>query len=105
MKLKIVWSQFAENEIDKIYDYYVQKAGIKVAKKIIEEIISEPNKLINNIFSTQVEDLLLDRENNYLYLTCKNYKIIYSIDEEKKLVQISDVFDTRQNPVKIKRTK
>lgn len=105
MKLKIVWSQFAENEIDKIYNYYFQTAGIRVAKKIIEEIISEPNKLINNTFSTQVEDLLLDRENNYLYLTCNNYKIIYCIDEEKKLIQIFDVFDTRQNPVKIKRTK
>ncbi|MBP1225241.1 type II toxin-antitoxin system RelE/ParE family toxin [Flavobacterium sp. 1355] len=47
MKLKIVWSQFAENEIDKIYNYYLQKAGIRVARKIIKEIISEPNKLIS----------------------------------------------------------
>ncbi|MDW8850875.1 type II toxin-antitoxin system RelE/ParE family toxin [Flavobacterium sp. MMLR14_040] len=105
MKLKVVWSEFAENEIDKIYNYYLQKAGLKVAKKIIKEIISEPNKLINNTFSTQVEDLLLDRENKYLYLTCNNYKIIYCIDDEKKLIKISDVFDTRQNPSIIKRTK
>ena len=39
MKFKIIWSQFAENEIDKIYDYYLQKAGIRVAKKIVKEII------------------------------------------------------------------
>lgn len=105
MKLKIAWSQFAEDEIDKIYDYYLKKAGIRIAKKIIKEIISEPNKLINNTFSTQVEDLLIDRANRYLYLTCNNYKIIYCVDHEKKLIQISDVFDTRQNPFKIKRTK
>ncbi|PBJ14210.1 type II toxin-antitoxin system RelE/ParE family toxin [Flavobacterium sp. ACN6] len=105
MKLKIVWSQFAENEIDKIYNYYLEKAGIRVARKIIKEIISEPNKLINNTFSTQIEDLLIDRDNKYYYLVCNNYKIIYSIDEEKKLIQIADVFDTRQNPVKLKRTK
>lgn len=105
MKLKIVWSQFAENEIDKIYNYYLQRAGIRVAKKIIEEILSEPNKLLSNTFSAQIEDLLIDRENKYHYLVCNNYKIIYCIDEEKKLIQISDVFDTRQNPVKIKRTK
>ncbi|MCD9577105.1 type II toxin-antitoxin system RelE/ParE family toxin [Flavobacterium soyae] len=105
MKLKVIWSEFAENEIDKIYNYYLEKAGIKVAKKIIKEIISEPKKLINNTFSAQVEDLLLDRENRYLYLTCNNYKIIYCIDDDKKLIKISDVFDTRQNPVKIKRTK
>lgn len=105
MKLKIIWSQFAETEIDKIYDYYLEKAGIRVAKKIIQEIISEPNKLLSNNLSTQIEELLLDRESKYHYLVCKNYKIIYSIDKENKLIQIADVFDTRQNPVKLKRTK
>jgi toxin ParE1/3/4 len=105
MKLKIVWSEFAENELDKIFEYYNRTAGIKIAKKIIKEIISEPNILLNNSVLTQVESLLLDRENNYRYLICKNYKIIYCINEEKKLIQITDVFDTRQNPKKIKRTK
>lgn len=105
MKLKIVWSEFAENELDKIFEYYNQKAGSRIAKKIIKEIISEPNKLLKNTFISQIEDLLIDRETKYRYLTCNNYKIIYSINEEKNLIQISDVFDTRQNPVKIKRTK
>lgn len=105
MKLKIVWSQFAENELDKIYDYYLHRAGIRIAKKIIQEIVSEPNKLISNNLSTQIEELLLDRESEYHYLICKNYKIIYSIDKEKKQIQIADIFDTRQNPVKLKRTK
>jgi toxin ParE1/3/4 len=105
MKLKITWSQFAENQIDKIYDYYLQKAGIRVAKKIIKEIISEPNKLTSNTFSTQIEDLLIDRENKYYYLICNNYKIIYCIDIENKRIKIADVFDKRQNPLKINRTK
>lgn len=102
---KVVWSDSAENELDKIFEYYNEKAGNKVAKKIIKEIISEPNKLTSNKFTTQVEDLLLNRENKYRYLICNNYKIIYCIDEDKKLIQISDVFDTRQNPIEIKRTK
>ncbi|WP_035647033.1 type II toxin-antitoxin system RelE/ParE family toxin [Flavobacterium sp. ASV13] len=105
MKLKIIWSQFAETEVDKIYAYYLQKVGIRVAKKIIKEIISEPNKLISNNLSTQIEGLLLDRENEYHYLVCKNYKIIYSVDNKNKQIKIADVFDTRQNPVKLKRTK
>ncbi|SHG85603.1 hypothetical protein SAMN05444481_10884 [Flavobacterium frigidimaris] len=33
MKLKIIWSQFAENQIDEFYDYYLQKAGTRIAKK------------------------------------------------------------------------
>jgi toxin ParE1/3/4 len=105
MRLKIVWSKFAENEIDKIYNYYLQIAGISVANKIIKQIISEPNKLLKDLFSTQIEELLIDRENKYRYIICNNYKIIYCVEEEKKLIKISDVFDTRQNPLKIKRTK
>lgn len=102
---KVVWSDSAENELDKIFEYYNEMVGNKVAKKIIKEIISEPNKLTSNKFTTQVEDLLLNRENKYRYLICNNYKIIYCIDENKKVIQISDVFDTRQNPIEIKRTK
>lgn len=82
-----------------------KKQEPELQKKIIKEIISEPNKLTSSTFSTQIEDLLIDRENKYHYLTCNNYKIIYCIDQENKQIKISDVFDTRQNPLKIKRTK
>jgi len=105
MDFKIIWSNFAETELDKIFEYYVENASLKVAKNIIEKIISESNKIISHPEITQVEELLLDRENNYRYLICDNYKIIYSIDSDQKLIMIADVFDTRQNPTKIKRTK
>jgi len=105
MGFKIIWSDFAETELDKIFDYYAEKAGLQVAKKIVEKIISEPDKILSHPEITQVEELLLDRENDYRYLVCDNYKIIYSIDLKQKLIMIADVFDTRQNPTKIKRTK
>lgn len=54
---------------------------------------------------TQIEDLLLDRESDYRYIICKSYKIIYSIDIHQKLIKIADVFDTRQNPIEMKRIK
>ena len=53
----------------------------------------------------QIEELLIDREETYTYLICKNYKIIYSVDHKLKRIKIADIFDTRQNPVKIKRVK
>jgi hypothetical protein len=52
----------------------------------------------------QIEELLIDRQYAYRYIVCKNYKIIYSIDYTLQLIKIADVFDTRQNPTKIKRT-
>ncbi|WP_317171989.1 type II toxin-antitoxin system RelE/ParE family toxin [Flavobacterium pokkalii] len=88
-----------------MFEYYLEKAGNRVAKQIIEKIILEPNKILSHPEITQVEELLLDREKEYRYLVCGNYKIIYSIDTKQKLIMIADVFDTRQNPVKMKRTK
>lgn len=105
MDFTIIWSSFAENELEKIFQYYIENASLKVAQNLIEKIISEPNKLLSLPEITQVEELLLDRENHYRYLICNNYKIIYSIDYSEKYIKIADVFDTRQNPVKIKRTK
>jgi plasmid stabilization system protein ParE len=105
MKFEILWSDFAESQLDKIFEYYLENASLKVAKDLLQEIISEPNKLIENPEITQIEDLLLDREDDYRYIICKNYKIIFSIDKNINAIKIADVFDTRQNPIKIKRTK
>ena len=38
-------------------------------------------------------------------LTVKKYKIIYWFNKDKNRIEISDVFDARQNPIKIKRQK
>ena len=104
-QFKIIWSDQAENELDKIFEYYTESASIFVAKDILKEIIEEPNRLILSPEISQREEMLLDREIEYRYLICKNYKLIYSIDVKAKFIKIADVFDTRQNPSKIKRTK
>lgn len=105
MSYTIIWSNFAESELDKIFQYYIEKANLKVAKSIIQNILAEPERLIQNSELFQIEDLLIDRDDNYRYIVCDNYKIIYSVDLELKLIKIADVFDTRQNPIKIKRNK
>ena len=105
MSYKVIWSNFAESELDKIFEYYVEKASLKVAKKIIKNILAEPSRLIDNSEIFQTEELLIDRPDIYRYIVCDNYKIIYSVDIELKLIKVADVFDTRQNPIKIKRNK
>ncbi len=50
----------------------------------------------------QQEELLSHRKEKFRYLVFKNYKIIYWFNEQKNRIEISDVFDARQNPVKIK---
>ena len=104
MALKIIWSEFAETQLDEIYDYYEKKVSTKVAKKLVRGIINEPKKLLKSPLIGQKEELLKQRETEYRYLIFKNYKLIYSVDNQNGYIKIADVFDTRQNPIKLKRT-
>ncbi len=51
----------------------------------------------------QEEELLKERDESYRYLVHGNYKIIYSTDTEHEWIKIADMFDTGQNPMKMKR--
>lgn len=105
MTFEIIWSEFAENQLDEIYEYYEKEVNKSVAKKITKGIINEPKKLLNLSFIGQEEELLKDRKTKYRYIIYTNYKIIYSVDIENGFIKIADVFDTRQYPLKMKRTK
>jgi toxin ParE1/3/4 len=105
MVLKIIWSAIAETQLDQIYEYYENKVSSSVATKLVKKIIKASEKLIKSPFIGQEEELLTERKIQYRYLIFKNYKLIYSIDLENGFVKIADVFDTRQNPQKIKRVK
>lgn len=61
MEFKIIWSEFAENQLDKIYDYYQKKASDKIAKKLLKGIIKEPDKLLKSPEIGQEEELLIGR--------------------------------------------
>ena len=105
MEFEIIWSDFADTQLDEIYEYYEKKAGKTIALKIIRGIINEPEKLVKLSLIGQKEELLKERKIEYRYFVYKNYKLIYSVDNENGFIRIADVFDTRQNPPKLKRTK
>lgn len=105
MELEIYWTQFAEDELYRIFKYYFKKAGYETAKKLTDGIYYEPFKLTNQPIIGQIEEYLKDRNVEFRYLLYKqNYKIIYRINEEENRIEINDVFDVRQYPPKIKRT-
>jgi toxin ParE1/3/4 len=103
MGWRIVWSRFAENELTSIYNYYIENASTNIAQKLLMGIVNAPNIILKNPRIGQVEIDLLELSHEYRYILFKSYKIIYSLDTEKKQIRIADVFDTRQDPKKIKR--
>ena len=105
MGVKVFWTDFAKLQLRHIFDYHHEKVNLKIARKIIAGIVSEAKLLALNSEIGQVEDLLLPRKEDFRYLIFTNYKIVYWINKKKGRIEIADVFDTRQNPVKMKREK
>lgn len=104
MGLDIYWSQFSKLKLEGIYQYYRSKAGQKVAKKIVDGIVDQTILLDENPEIGQIESTLDDRSREFSYLVYTNYKIIYYINKETNRIVIANVFDTRQNPDKLKET-
>jgi len=73
--------------------YYSGKANLRVAHNIIDEIIEKSLELSKNPFIGQIELLLTDRIQELRYLVCKNYKLIYWVNDDKKRIEIVNVFD------------
>jgi len=105
VELKLFWTDFSQKELEKIYEYYREKAGARIAKKFVNGIYNEALKLKAQPRIGQEKELLKGRKQEFRYLVHKNYKVIYWINEKENRIEINDVFDTRQNQIKIDRTK
>lgn len=105
MELKIYWTDFSKKQLKNIFDFYKKEASLNVARNLVIGITKETIKLKAQPTIGQKEELLENYQNEIRYLIFKKYKIIYWINLEKKSIEVLDVFDTRQNPVNIKRNK
>ena len=98
---KIVWTLPARNDLRKIFDY-LKDVSIDIALRVVQNIVSKTRLLENGFVKIgQEEPLLKSRKKGYRYLIEGHYKIIYN--ENEKHIIIHAVFDTRQNPEKLKK--
>ncbi len=93
---KVIWSDFASDNLKLIYNYHKNNANISVAKKIKKKIFEATHLVSKQTEMGQVEFWLEHLNEGHRYLVVGNYKIIYrNIDD---VILITDIFDTRQNP-------
>jgi plasmid stabilization system protein ParE len=102
MELEIFWSNFAKNKLEGIFDYYKLKASLKVANKIVNGIVNQTIGLSKIPRIGQVEEIIKDDEREFRYLVYTNYKIVYYINLRTNQIIIANIFDTRQNPKKVR---
>ena len=105
MELEVYWTDFSKKELQNIFDYYKEIASLNVAKTLVIGITTEVKKLKTQPIIGQEEELLENDSRSFRYLVSTNYKILYWINLEKNRIEIFDVFDTRQSPIKMKRNK
>ena len=97
--LKVVWTDPAKNDLQKIYDYLFE-ISITIAEKQIFRIIDRVGLLKDGFVNMgQKAPLLENYRYVYRYLVQYNYKIIYHLID--KNIVIDMVFDTRQNPERL----
>jgi|TARA_R110002110_G_scaffold125814_1_gene304123 plasmid stabilization system protein ParE len=104
MELKIFWTDFAKAELRKNFKYLKENASLKVAKSENSKIVLQTLRLKKLPDIGQIEPRLVNRTKEFRYLVHQTYKIIYWVNEQKKQIEIMDVFDTQQYPDKITRT-
>jgi len=102
MEVSLFWTEVSIGQLKDIFDYYSSVASPSVATKLVTGIISHAESLRTNQNIGQAEELLRKRKNKYRYLIFKSYKIVYWSGDN--VIYISAVFDTRQNPGKLKKS-
>jgi len=97
----IIWSDFASEMLKEIYKYYKKEANNRIAKRIKKDILYSTKQLFKNPKLGQIELCLEQLDEGHRYLVEGNYKIIYK--EINEGILITDVFHTRQDPIKLER--
>ena len=97
---EVIWTIPAKQDLQSIYEYLSEISETIAYRQVIK--ILDKSALLEMGFNEigQAEPLLEHTGKNYRYLVSGNYKIIHRIDDNA--IHIVAVFDTRQNPNKLK---
>ncbi len=98
--MKIEWTFAAQKDLKKIFKFYTKHFSKELAHKILDDIFDSVKKLELGDGIGQKEELLKHFDQNHRYLISNHNKIIYKV--EVQTIYITHVFDTRQNPKKLK---
>jgi plasmid stabilization system protein ParE len=92
-KLKIKWTEKSLAALQNVYNFYAEKS-VEAANRVIDDIV-ETAEAITFAEQYQQDEVLPQ----FRRMIVRHYKILYQVDDN--VVYIMNVFDTRQNPLKI----
>jgi len=98
---KIIWTKRAKTQLEKSIKYINETQGNYYAEIVLNGIFNSIELLETTPEIGTVEPLLIYKRFKYRFLVKWNYKIIYRITKDAKIVYISRVFQTSQHPSKL----
>lgn len=98
--MNIEWTLEAKKDLKNIYMFYTKHFSKTLALKIKNEALNKVKTLELGTQLGQEEELLKFLNQGHRYLISNHNKIIYKV--ENKVAYITHVFDTRQNPERLK---
>ena len=97
--MNVIWTNQAFEALEQLEEYLLEN-DIPYSNKTIGDIIQATDRLVLQPNIGRIEDSLISLNLQHRFILQHQHKIIYRI--ENNTVYITDVFDTRQNPPKIK---
>lgn len=92
--LAVFWTKTAKSNLKDIYEFYEPKS-VQAAKNVVSDILNMAKDIK---FPKQYQTDEIDER--YRRMVVRHYKILYSC--KKKTIYIHRIFDTRQDPEKLK---
>ena len=98
--MKVVYTEQAFESLEEIKELLSKNHSPEKVEAIRTKILDKAESLIEFSERGQIEEYLLSLKKGHRYILEKHTKIIYRIIG--KTIYITDFFDTRQDPTKMK---
>jgi addiction module RelE/StbE family toxin len=95
--IAIKWDNQAKADLKLIFEF-IKLKSLQGAKNVVSDIVAQ-SKNIHFVEQYQVDEFLGEP---YRRMIVRNYKIIFKIHSETE-IRILQIFDTRQDPIKLNR--
>lgn len=96
-KITVFWKSRAISHLKKQAEWYAENMGVSAAEKFWNGMISAGDLLSANPYLGKIEPLLSTSEKCYRsFVQHKDYKIIYSIEDDK-MIQIVSIWHSRKD--------
>jgi plasmid stabilization system protein ParE len=99
-KLPVYWDPRAKESLDGIYDF-IAEDSVSAARHVKKSLAQLAKSLGHFPEKYSKEEYLVDEPRNYRSVSKWRYKIVYEVTD--KYLLISDIFNTSQHPLRIRR--